>query len=292
MIINSGNLRTLYRGFNAAFREGFGQAPADHEPLTMEVRSTTSEEEYGWLGQWPSMREWVGERALRGISEHGYTIRNKKYESTVEVARDSVEDDKYGVYAPWFEELGRAAAAHPCELVFGTLKAGFERKCYDGQYFFDDDHLVGNASVSNTGGGAGPAWFLLDCSRMIKPILFQRRREYHMQYMDALDDEHVFKTDLYRYGVDARVSAGYGLWQLAYGSMQALDGDSYQTARTALLSMKGDGARPMGIRPTHLFVPPALEAEALELLNADRNAAGATNVYRGTAKLVVTPWLA
>lgn len=44
--------------------------------------------------------------------------------------------------------------------------------------------------------------------------------------------------------------------------------------------------------PTHLVGPPMLEKEGLELLNADRNAAGATNVYRDTAKLIVTPWLA
>ena len=58
------------------------------------------------------------------------------------------------------------------------------------------------------------------------------------------------------------------------------------------MEVQGDEERPMGVMPTHLFVPPALEKEGLELLNAERNAAGATNVYRGTAKLVTTPWLA
>jgi phage major head subunit gpT-like protein len=56
--------------------------------------------------------------------------------------------------------------------------------------------------------------------------------------------------------------------------------------------MKGDHARPLGIRPTHLVVPPSLEGQALEILNAERDAAGATNVYKGTAQLIVCPWLA
>lgn len=292
MIINSGNLRTLYRAFNAAFREGFGQAPADHAPLTMEVTSTTREEEYGWLGQWPDLREWVGERVLRGIAEHGYVVRNRKWESTVEVGRDDIEDDHYGVYTPMFSEMGRAAAAHPCQLVFGAMKDGFTTPCYDGQYFFDSDHPVDGASVSNTGGGNGAVWVLADCSRMIKPALFQRRRDYHMQYMDMLDDEQVFMRDKYRYGVDARVNVGYGLWQLAYGSKSALNAANYEAARAALLAMKGDEGRPLGIMPTHLYVAPANEREGLEIINAERNAAGATNVWRGTATLVVTPWLA
>ncbi len=291
MIVNSGNLQTLYRGFNAAFREGFGQAPADHMPITMEVRSTTRTEEYGWLGQSPAMREWLGERTLRGIAEHSYAIKNRKFESTIEVARDDIEDDHYGVYAPLFGEIGRAAAAHPCEMTFGLLKEGFETTCYDGQYFFDTDHPVNGESVSNSGGGKGTAWFLADCSRMIKPIIFQRRRDYVFQRMDKPDDEQVFMTDHYRYGVDARVNAGYGLWQLCYGSKQALDSANYAKARAALQGMIGDADRPMGIRPTHLFVPPTLEQRALELLNAERNAAGETNVWRGTAQLVITPWL-
>ena len=292
MIINSGNLQTLYRGFNAAFREGFGQAAADHDPLTLDVTSMTRTEEYGWLGQVPGLREWVGERVVRGIKEHGYSIRNKKFESTIEVIRDDIEDDHYGVYSPLFTELGRSAAAHPCEMAFAHLKSGFSTLCYDGQYFFDTDHPVDGASVSNTGGGNGTAWFLLDCSRMLKPIIFQRRRDYDLRRMDTRDDEHVFMRDAYRYGVDARVNAGYGLWQLAYGSKQTLNADNYKTARTALMGVKGDQGRPLGVKPTHLVVPPSLEKEALELLNADRNAAGATNVYRGTATLIVTSWLA
>ena len=58
---------------------------------------------------------------------------------------------------------------------------------------------------------------------MIKPVIFQRRRDYDLRRMDMRDDEHVFMRDNYRYGVDARVNAGYGLWQLAYGSKQSPD---------------------------------------------------------------------
>lgn len=291
MIINRGNLQTLYRGFNTAFREGFGSAQPD-TMVAMESRSTTREEEYAWLGQFPGLREWVGERVLRDIKQHGYRIRNKKYEATVEVERDDIEDDHYGVYGPLFNEMGRAAAVHPTQLIYGALKAGFDTLCYDGQYFFDTDHPVDGNSVSNSGGGAGTPWFLLDLSRAIKPLIFQRRRDYNMVRMDDMNDERVFSLDRYRYGVDGRCNVGYGLWQLAFGSKQDLNAANYETARVALLGVKGDEGRPLGCMPTHLVVPPALEKEALELVNAERNAQGATNVYKGTATPIVTPWLA
>ena len=294
MIVNSGNLRVLYRAYSAAYREGFGQAPADHMAFTLETRSMSRTTEYGWLGQYPGLKEWVGERTLRGIAEHGYAIRNRKFEATIEISRDDIDDDQYGVYAPMFAEMGRAAAAHPTELAFEALATGHETACYDGQYFFDTDHPGHDgASVSNvSAAGGATAWYLMDCSRMIKPIILQKRRDYHMAYMDSLDDEHVFKFDAFRYGVDGRCNAGYGLWQLAYRSTQALTATNYEAARTVLHNMVGDEGRPMGVMPTHLVVPPSLEGDALELLTAERNAAGATNVWRGTATVIMSQWLA
>ncbi len=292
MIVNAGNLDILYRGFSAAFREGFGQAEPDHGPVSMAVPSTTREQSYGWLGQWPGLREWVGERVLRGIAAHGYAVRNRKFESTVEVQRDDIEDDQYGVYGPMFAELGRASATHPCELVWGLLKKGFATPCYDGQYFFDSDHPVRGVSVSNAGGGDGAPWFLLDCSRAVKPVVIQTRSAYELTRMDRREDEAAFMRDAYRYGVRARTNAGFGLWQLAYGSRQELTAANYAAARAALLGMKGDEGRPMGVRPTHLAVPPSLERAARKLLLSETAAGGETNEWRGTAEPVVTPWLA
>jgi len=62
------------------------------------------------------------------------------------------------------------------------------------------------------------AWFLLDTSKPVKPLVFQRRKPPTFIAMDRPDDEGVFTKKEFRYGVDCRDNAGYGLWQLAYGS--------------------------------------------------------------------------
>jgi len=59
-----------------------------------------------------------------------------------------------------------------------------------------------------------------------------------------------------------------------------------------LEGMKGDHGRPLGIMPNVLVVPPSLRENGLEILNAERDSGGATNVWRGTAELLVVPWLA
>jgi phage major head subunit gpT-like protein len=291
MIINQASLQAVYKGFSTIFNEAFSNVKTSFEKLAMVVPSAVREETYAWLGAFPRMREWVGERQIKNLTLQSYTIKNKDWEATIEVDRNDVEDDAIGVYRPIVAEMGRTAAAHPDELVAGLLKDGFSKTCYDGQYFFDTDHPVGSGTVSNFGGGAGTAWFLLDASREIKPLIFQSRREVEFVAKDRPDDESVFMRKKYVYGVDRRDNAGYGLWQLAYGSKDTLDATNYGAARAAMMGFKDAEGKPLGITPNLLVVPPDLEAEAREILMNERDAQGATNKWKGSAELLVLPWL-
>ncbi|MBN8955720.1 MAG: Mu-like prophage major head subunit gpT family protein [Rhizobiales bacterium] len=297
MIITSTSLAALRVGFQTSFQGGLAQAKPQWESVATRVPSTTKEERYGWLGKLPSMREWVGDRHITSISESDYTIRNKSFEMTIGVGRDDIEDDNIGVYAPLFEEMGRSVSAQPDEIVFALLKAGFATNCYDGQYFFDTDHPVLNAdgaatSVANTDGGAGTAWFLLCTNRALKPLIFQERRKPQFVSKDRPDDDNVFDRKEYRYGVDSRSNAGFGFWQMAWGSKQTLDATHYEAARAGLSGMKGDFGRPLGLMPNLLVVPPSLEGAGRGLLQSQLVNGGETNKWAGTAELLVVPWLA
>ena len=175
--------------------------------------------------------------------------------------------------------------------MFTLLAGGFTTPCYDGQYFIDTDHPVGSGTVSNHGGGSGTAWFLLDTTKALKPLIFQSRKEVEFVTRDRPDDEHVFMKKKYLYGVDRRDNAGYGLWQLAYGSKQTLDETGYAAAREAMLAFRDSEGKPLGITPNLLVVPPSLESEAREIIINEADASGATNKWQGTAELLVVPWL-
>ncbi|QIB34753.1 Mu-like prophage major head subunit gpT family protein [Ancylobacter pratisalsi] len=297
MLLNSASLRSLYVGFSAAFQSGFAGVTPQYGRVSMSVNSTTAETEYGWLGEIPRIREWIGDRVVNNLETHGYSIKNKTFESTVGVKRERIEDDNLGMYTPIFQEFGRSTATFPDELVWPFLKKGFATKCYDGQYFFDTDHPVLDEngvvqSVSNSGGGAGTPWFLMDTSRFVKPVIYQNRRPFKLTAKDRLEDENVFMKDEFLYGTDGRCNVGFGFWQLAYGSKQTLDAAAYAAARAAMGSVKGDYGRPLGVKPNLLVVPPALESAALKILNNEMSAGGETNEWKGTAELLVVPWLA
>ncbi len=298
MLINSAALRSLYTGFSTAFQAGFAGVTPMYSRVAVSVPSSTRSNEYGWLGQMPRIREWIGDRVINNLSTIGYTIRNKPYELTIGVNRDDIEDDNIGIYGPMFQEFGRSGAVFPDELVWALLKAGFSTPCYDGQYFFDTDHPVldenGVAqSVSNTGGGSGSPWFLMDTTRAIKPIIYQERKAFgNLVRKDQETDDNVFSKKEFVYGLDGRCNVGFGFWQLAYGSKQTLDGAGYGAARAAMSSQKGDYGKPLGIVPNLLVVGPADESKGRKILNSELGTGGETNEWKGTAELLVVPWLA
>lgn len=294
MDINRSTLEQFYFGVSAAFQGGLGTADSQYDKIAMVVPSSTRENVYPWLGELPSMQKWAGDRIIRNLKAHKYSIENEKFEMTIAVKRDDIEDDQIGIYNPMFRDMGAQAGLHPNQLVFGALKKGHETACYDGQYFFDTDHEVNGASVSNslspTSGAVSP-WYLMCTTRPVKPLIFQRRRDYTLKRKDAPNDDNVFMRDEFLYGVDARVNVGFGLWQCAIRSTKALTNDSYAEARAAMMAFKNDNGDPLGLVPNLLVVPPTHDGAARKVVVSALTTGGATNEWAGTAELLVSPWL-
>lgn len=298
-IITPALITSLRTGFSKAFQDALDATPTEWEKIATRVPSSNASNTYGWLNQFPKLREWVGDRVVKDMAASGYQVVNKLFEATVSVKRTDIEDDNVGVYTPLFSEMGRAAKAHADELVFGLLAAGESTICYDGQNFFDTDHPVypnvdgtGTATnVSNLQSGTNPAWYLLDCSRALKPLIFQERTRPELEAMTATNDEGVFVRDEYRYGIRYRCNAGFGFWQLAFKSKAALDQANFNAAMAAMMSIKADGGRPMGVKPTHLVVPPSLRAAALSLIEAQTISGGDSNPNYRAVEVIISPWL-
>lgn len=299
MIMNAQNLELAFKGFKSLYTDAFTDAPSHASKIAMTVPSGARDETYGWLGQFPQLREWLdGSRIVKDLQAHKFTITNRKFESTVSIKRDDFADDRLGVFKPMIQEMGHLAKRHPDQMVFELLKSGFTELCYDGQNFFDEDHPIVDqdgetiATVSNMVDGDQPAWFLLDTSRAIKPIVWQERERYEFEQVNKPNDYHVFMTDVYLYGVRARVNAGFGLWHMAYGSKEPLNADTYAAARAAMMMFRGDQEGVLGINPTTLVVPPTLEQAALHVVNTEMNLGGGSNPFKDTAELIVTPYVA
>lgn len=67
------------------------------------------------------------------------------------------------------------------------------------------------------------AWLLLDCTKPLKPFVWQPRKKPVFVSQTDPNSDDVFNKGEYAFSVEARGAAGYGHWQLAYGSDGSTD---------------------------------------------------------------------
>ena len=124
MDINAANLNILFTEVDTAAKTAFNafQEKAILDSVTMKIPSRTSVELHAWINQIPSIREWIGDRQVQNIASNALSIKNQKFEGTIEMKREEIEDDQYGIYsviqAPG---LGAQAAVFPDVLATTAL---------------------------------------------------------------------------------------------------------------------------------------------------------------------------
>lgn len=292
MDLNAASLAALNLAFTTAFNTSLTGVETTYGRVAMTVNSTTRTQSYPKLSEIPGMREWLGDRVINRFQVDGFQITNRKFENTIAVGVDDIADDQIGMYSTLVSDFGQTAAELPDDLVWEQIAAGFTTTHYDGQFFFDTDHPVEDEdgveqSVSNLTAGGGPAWYLIDTSRVVKPFIFQDRERAQLVARTNLSDANVAYQDEYQWLAKRRCAAGFGAWQLVHASKATLNATNYAAARKAMLEMRGHRGRKLNLRPNLLVVSPANEGAARDILLAERTAAGATNTWRNTADLHV-----
>jgi len=133
--------------FFAALKEGLG---AFWVPLISNYFISDQDiEKYPWLGMSPAMREWVGGRHAKGLSENKIEIQNKHFEATIDILAKQLRRDKSTQAVVRIRELAQRANTHWASLLTTLLINGASTVCYDGQYFFDTDHSEGSSGTQS-----------------------------------------------------------------------------------------------------------------------------------------------
>jgi phage major head subunit gpT-like protein len=291
MIVNGQSLALLTQAVNAAFNMGLMRAQPTWNAVAMEIPSVTAENIYPYLKSFGQIRKWVGDRVLQNLAQGDFRIVNEDFEQTHAIPRKAIEDDQYGLYSPIFQQTGDNVARHADKQVYDRLKAGFTALGPDGQFFFDTDHPVGKpgaeASVANFMGGSGEAWFVIDGSKPVKPLIYQPRKSFQLVTFFNPDDERVFWNKEFVWGVDGRSGSGYSpFWQLAFANKNTLDATALRATLTAMASQKDDAGEPLEVMGTHLVVSPNLWEVANDLVTKEFLGNGESNTLRGRLTVV------
>ena len=150
MLVNKSTIAAVFLTLKTTFMNAFDAAPSQWQQTAMLVPSSTGQNDYTWLSKFPKMIKWIGDKAIKQLEAFKYTVVNDDFEATVEVDRNDIEDDNLGIYGPQAQMAGYSAKQLPDEIVADLKNNGFTNPCYDGQYFYDTDHPVGEAKTSTS----------------------------------------------------------------------------------------------------------------------------------------------
>lgn len=149
MLVNRAVLGALETGFHIITVQNL--LLPDQMPMVRSIANVVISrnrlEQYNWMVRLGRVREWIGERVLRRFKAYSYVIENKKWEDSVEVERDDINDDALGQYVPLIQSMAQGMNEHYPRLVTALLETGFVNLGYDGQPFFDTDHPVGDGEL-------------------------------------------------------------------------------------------------------------------------------------------------
>lgn len=119
------------------------------------------------------------------------------------------------------DDEGRSLGLIPNILeVPPALEATAKLIC-DNQKLEDDkpNPYVGTAEVLvNPRLTSSTKWMLHVTNRPLKPFIYQEREKPNFVQQTNPDSDDVFMRKKFKFGAEARVAGGYGLWQLSYGS--------------------------------------------------------------------------
>lgn len=155
-LVTSDFLAALMTNFRVIFKQSLDEAEKEFQlfkEIATEFKSDTDKETYGWMGASPNMREWKDTRVYKALKAYDYSLTNLHYEGTIEVDRDTYEDDKYGLIAPRIKALARRALRHINEQVISKMDDN--GNAYDGTAMFANTRTIGSSgNIDNLLAGA------------------------------------------------------------------------------------------------------------------------------------------
>jgi len=143
------------RLIKALFFEELDATSSWANTISAEFTSDQSVETYAGLTNIPMLREWIGGRQKKQVSERTLQITNKDWESTLEIPTKDLRRDKTDQIRARIASLAQRAVQHKEKLISQLIAAG-DASTYGYAYtgasttFFSSSHSYGASTNDNT----------------------------------------------------------------------------------------------------------------------------------------------
>lgn len=148
-LITTATIAALQTTVNKRFRDGFSRAPVFRDRFVTTLPSSSLVGTYSWMDTVETMREWIGPRTIKNLSNTDYQLTNRDWERTIGCGRNEIEDDVLGVFSMKVQALGETAAKHVDRQAVSALQNGATNLCFDGLSFFNNAHTLDPAGTQD-----------------------------------------------------------------------------------------------------------------------------------------------
>jgi len=154
MVINT---VALEKGLKAEFNRAYGaMAGGDvysrlFAALATVVPSSSNQEKYGFLGDVPVVKEWLGDKTYGNLADYDYTLVNKDYYTGIGIDRNEIADDQMGIIQPRIAMMAQRIRSYQGKLIANLIINGTTGTAYDSSAFFADRTAPNDNLLAGTG---------------------------------------------------------------------------------------------------------------------------------------------
>lgn len=116
---------------------------------TTPFESDQDSENYAWLGMVPQMSVKRGDKKFSQLRASEWEVKNIEYQGGIVLPKKHIIYDKTTQVQTRVSELADRATAHWWSLIAPLIVNAETSVCYDGQYFFDTDHVEGDSGTQD-----------------------------------------------------------------------------------------------------------------------------------------------
>lgn len=135
-------IQAMYQSLDTSYQAGIEEAAPFADKIAQRVPSTARSTRHVWIPSTGKFKKYVNEKDVQRLTARTWVVENEKYEDTIEISEEDVEDDQIGMLAVSARMIGNAAAKWPDDMIVECIQKASSTLAFDGQFFFDTDHPI------------------------------------------------------------------------------------------------------------------------------------------------------
>lgn len=145
-MIDRAKVEAAFVVFSTVFDMKLKNTPTIYQDIATVLPGVSERVEFKWLSSIPTLKRWIGDRALQRLRGESQILTTEWWANGVEVDVDDLNNEaKLGMIVKRIRSMAQACARRMDDQVVQFYLAGFAATLgttYDGQFLYDNDHTA------------------------------------------------------------------------------------------------------------------------------------------------------